>query len=112
MISVPAFRENGVAAGFESALNDLAERVSKVHVHIDLDILDPEIATASHLAPPGGLTLKELEAALVQISEKFTIRSGALTAYDPEYDQDSRALEACKHILASLANAASQAESK
>ena len=106
MISVPAFRENGVAAGFESALNDLAERVGKVHVHIDLDILDPKIATASHLAPPGGLTFEELEPALSQIAAKFTVRSGALTAYEPEYDPDGRALEACKRILAALAAAA------
>jgi arginase family enzyme len=49
------------------------------------------------------LTLDELETALEKIAGRFTIASGALTAYDPGFDRDGRALEACKRILARLA---------
>ena len=91
---------------FEAKLGDLSNKVKKVHVHIDLDILDPSVAHASHLAPPGGLTLEELETAVELIAANFTIRAGALTAYDPSFDQGGRGLEACKRILIAFANAA------
>jgi hypothetical protein len=37
------------------------------------------------------------------IPGRFTIASGALAAYEPGFDRDGRALEACKRILAGLA---------
>ena len=103
IVNLVDIRQGGGPDSFESKLADLSGRVSGVHVHIDLDILDPSVAHASHLAPPGGLELDEFEAALEQIASGFTIRAGSLTAYDPSFDHDGRALKACKRILAKLA---------
>ena len=52
----------------------------------------------------------EFERALEQIADRFNIRAGSLTAYDPSFDQDGRALEACKRILVKLADLAAKAD--
>ncbi len=109
LVGVSEFRQLDGSDSFEAKIGELCDRVNNVHVHIDLDILDPSVAHASHLAPPGGITLEELETAIELIAANFTIRSGALTAYDPSFDQDGRGLSACKQILVALANAAAKA---
>ena len=108
MAGISDIRQKDSSGSFGSKLDILSGRVDGLHVHIDLDILDPSVAHASHLAPPGGLMLDEFEAALEQISSRFTILAGSLTAYDPGFDQDGRALEACKRILVKLVNLAAK----
>ena len=109
MAGISDIRPNESSSSFESKLDALSGRVDGLHVHIDLDILDPSVALASHLAPPGGLMLDEFETVLEQIADRFAIRAGSLTAYDPSFDQDGSALAACKRILVTLADLAAKA---
>jgi arginase len=78
------------AASLESALDELAERVDTVYVHIDLDVLDPSQGKANDWAVDGGLTAAELEAALRAILARFEVPAAAFTAYDPRFDPQGR----------------------
>jgi arginase len=78
------------AASLESALDELAERVDTVYVHIDLDVLDPSEGKANDWAVDGGLTAAELEAALQAILARFEVPAAAFTAYDPRFDLEGR----------------------
>ena len=82
-----------------SALADLAERVSGIHLHIDLDVHDPRIARANQFRPPGGLAPERLQAVIKEIVEAAPVLSVAITAYDPDVDSDDVTLKSCLALL-------------
>ena len=87
------------AAGAESALGDALTRlaargVTRVYLHIDLDVHEPAEAQANHYAVPGGLSPSTVRSVVQCVADRFTIVAAALTAYDPSCDTDDRMLEA------------------
>jgi arginase family enzyme len=54
---------------------------------------------------PGGLSLHELEDALVAVTARFRLRAAAVTTFDPERDPDGRTLRAALRIVELLAGA-------
>ena len=91
-VTVAQVREKGAAAALAPALS--AVRAGRIHVHIDLDVHDPQLAPANQFAPPGGLTPREVQEAVRAIAAKLPICSASLAAYDPAVDPHGRALEA------------------
>jgi arginase len=85
------------------ALDGLRERVGRVYVHLDLDVLDPaEVGPANGFAPEGGLTAEDLETALGMVRERFSVAAAGIASYDPSFDADGRVLAAalaCARIL-------------
>lgn len=57
-----------------------------VYVHIDLDVLDPQLFPAVGTPEPGGLGVDELLAAVRALSEEFTLAGVALTEYERTED--------------------------
>jgi arginase len=96
-------RERGIQDTLERDLAVLAARTKKVYVHVDLDVLDPELAPANEFSPPGGLTQAELHEALDLIAERFDVRAAALASYNPEVDAFGEALAAAKDVVKWLA---------
>jgi arginase len=75
------------------ALDELGSRVGRVHVHLDLDVLDPgKVGKANEFAPGGGLGADELVAALKMVRERFAVASFGIASYDPSFDADGRVL--------------------
>jgi arginase len=89
----------GMGRAIDDALDDLARRVERVYVHIDVDVLETGAARANELAFPGGLPLDMVEETIEKIKARFTIAAGAIASYDPAYDVDDVVLEACFRIL-------------
>jgi arginase len=87
----------------EDALDELANRVDAVYVHVDLDVIDPSIARANVLSV-GELDVEQLEQALAAISSRFEIAAAALTAYDPSQDRESRVPPIAARIAPRLAS--------
>jgi arginase family enzyme len=75
-------------------LNALAERVSEVYLHFDIDALDPEFAPAAGYRCPNGISLAQAQRAIATIGGRFRIRAAALTNYNPDYEVDGRTLSA------------------
>lgn len=74
--------------------------IERVHVHFDIDVLDPAVGTANRFpAVPGGLTLDEALAAIRAISRKKQVVSASLTAYQPEYDPNGAMLRAGVDVI-------------
>ena len=80
------------------ALDDLRSRVKAVYVHIDLDVLNPSVGRASALTVDGGPQVDELADAIDLITDRFTVRAAALTAYEPQYDPE-RAIPAAAQVV-------------
>jgi arginase len=88
----------GAAAGSLQAQS----RVDGVYVHLDLDVLDPQEATANQWAPPDGLRIASMQRALADVRRQLPIKAIGLASYSPEVDRDSRALRAALTMIETL----------
>jgi len=104
---VTVLHPRDVRDGLASSLDRLGERVRDAYVHVDLDVLDPAThGRANMFAAPDGLTADEVAAAIGLAAQRFRVRGGALTAYDPSLDTDGRICDAALRLLQALADAA------
>jgi arginase len=101
----PAACRDGSAA-LASALDALAARVSRIYLHVDLDVLDPSVARINQFAAPGGLTVEEVARLVAAAGRRFEIAAAALTAYDPDCDPDDGAAQAAEAVAAAVVGAA------
>jgi arginase len=88
---------------FDEALTELRSRVSRVYLHVDLDSLDAGEARANLYAADGGPSLQRVLDAVSAVGDRFSVAAAALTAYDPSFDEDGRALAAARAISRAIA---------
>jgi arginase len=94
----------GAHAALDDALTTLARRhVSRVYLHIDLDVHEPADAQANQYAVSGGLSPSTVRDLVRVVAERFTIAATALTAYDPSYDADGRMLKVAMELMGQIA---------
>ena len=93
---------DGARAALDAALTELARRVSRVYLHIDLDVHEPGEAQANQYAVPGGVAAGTVRELVRVVAERFSIVAAALTAYDPTYDE--RMLEVGIRLMDEIAN--------
>jgi arginase len=80
--------------------------VRRLHVHLDLDVLDPDlVGPANDYALPGGLTGEQLNGLLLTILEDFELASASIASYDPRLDRDGAVAAAGLDAIALLASA-------
>jgi arginase len=83
----------------------MAGKVRRVHVHLDLDVLDPDaVNPANEFAPQRGLRAEEVEACIWAIRERFEVTSATVASYDPSFDGEGRVLKAGVTLTEDLAN--------
>lgn len=103
-VQVVSWHEGKPQADLSAILDELATRVPDVYLHIDMDALDPKVAPGIVDHPvPGGLSLQNMEETIMAVAARFRIRAAALTAYNPDLDQDEKTLRAGLHIIELLA---------
>jgi arginase len=88
------------------ALSDLAQRMSRLHIHFDLDVLDPAVGRANEFAVPGGLLLAQAEAVIATAGEHLQITSATFSAYDPDQDPEDHIVRAVSTLLTAVIEAA------
>jgi len=91
-----------VPDALDAAFDHLGRHVSRLHLHIDLDVLDPTVGRANVFSVPGGLSLVQAEMLIDAAGGRFDIASLTLSAYDPEQDSDDRILRAVGSILTAV----------
>jgi arginase len=88
-------QEASSAEALGAALDSVRTRVGRVHVHLDLDVLDPDaVGLANEFAPEGGLMAEEVEEAVRVIRERLEVASATVASYDPSFDWKGRVLKA------------------
>jgi arginase len=88
---------------FPRTLRSIGQHVDRMYVHLDLDVLDADVAAANSFAVTGGLTVEDVEYALSLISVEFRIAGVTLSAYDPATDTDGAAAEAAIRLICATA---------
>ena len=95
-------RTRGLRAELGPLLAKIRTYTGRAYLHIDLDVLDPAEARANQYAAPGGLRLTELLGIVSLVREHFALAAAAITAYDPEYDEDEKAVKAAVAVIREL----------
>jgi arginase len=89
--------------GLRELLEGLSQRVQRVYLHVDLDVLDVSVGRANPYAASGG---PDVDTVLIVISEtfsRFKVEAAALTAYDPRVDATAGIAAAARKIAARIA---------
>lgn len=76
---------------------------NEFYLHVDLDVVDANVARANHFAEPYGLHREDLLKAIATVKRCKKVHAAALTAYDPA--EDERALPLAKEIVHAIAAA-------
>ncbi len=82
--------EKGIERALPRCLAELGREVDRIHLHVDLDVLDPAIAPANTYAREEGLTPEQVIRAIELIADRFKIAALDVTAYDPECDPEGK----------------------
>jgi arginase len=95
------------------ALDELAQRVEDVYLHVDFDAFAPEIAPGIIDEPvPGGLSLADAEEIIRATGDRFHIQAATLATYTPELDENEKTLRLGLRLLERLADYAARPESQ
>jgi formiminoglutamase len=86
MVTLRKARELGVAQCVEQQLEELAKRVDRVYVTIDMDVLDIAVAPGVPASTPGGMTAEELFMSLLRIGQHGAVRHIDFVCLDPSRD--------------------------
>lgn len=78
--------ERGVATVIDEALDELADRCDAVHVDVDVDVLDRSFAPGCPGARPGGMTPRQLAAAVRRCGAHPAVASADFVEVDPSAD--------------------------
>ena len=97
------------AEDLAAALDELRERVGRVYLHVDLDVLDSRAGRANEYAAPGGPGPDTVVGAVDAVFDRFAVAAAALTAYDPTEDANGRAREVGRRVIARIRERAAAA---
>jgi arginase len=105
VVEEQSVRALGARGALGPALKAMAGRVRRVHVHLDLDVLDPEaVGRANEFASEGGISAEEAQACVWAIRERLEVTSATVASYDPSFDHEGRVLEAGLTLTEALVN--------
>ncbi|WP_394191304.1 agmatinase family protein [Paenisporosarcina quisquiliarum] len=86
MVTLRKARELGVAQCVMNDLALLAEKVDRVYVTIDMDVLDIAVAPGVPASTPGGMNAEELFTSLLLIGQHESVRHIDFVCLDPSRD--------------------------
>jgi arginase len=109
---LPELREAGIATWTESDLRAAGpvpalERLDgkDFWIHLDVDILDPEVMPAVDSPDPGGLSYTELDSLLAALLGSPRCVGMHVAIFDPDLDDDGRLAEELTNRLAAVIGA-------
>jgi arginase len=85
------------------ALQAVVPEITGLYVHLDLDVLDVEVAGVNVYSAPDGVDGDQLDGLLDAIMRAFPVRAVSLTAYDPGCDVEGRVPPIALRLLRTIA---------
>jgi arginase len=95
-------RRHGGPRGWDGSIGSMVPDVPFLHLHLDLDVIDPAEGRANRHAVDGGLTVGYLFGIIGELRRTRRLRSATIASYDPSYDTDGRVSDAARRIAAAL----------
>jgi arginase len=100
VVDYKTIEETGLGNALAAPLSKLSAAGEEVHLHIDLDVLNPTQAPANGFVTEGvGLSVQQLREAIALIRETSKIASATIASFDPTYDVDGKTLQASLKLI-------------
>lgn len=93
--------EYGMSAIAFKALNHL-DHLSRIHISLDMDSIDPSIAPGVGTPAPGGLTYREAHLLMEILSDSLKCSSIDIVEINPLEDRDNRTANIAVELIVSL----------
>jgi len=87
---------------FGDALGCLAARVENIYLHLDLDVLDPQISPGVNFSAPGGISAEQLFEAVRRVAATGKLAAAAITNFNPARDVEHKTLHIARTLVAIL----------
>jgi arginase len=97
-----AIDENGVAQPLRAFLETVAAANGRLHLSLDVDFLDPDIAPAVGTTVPGGATFREAHLIMEMLHDSGLVTSLDLVELNPFLDDRGRTAKLMVDLTASL----------
>ncbi|ACI56894.1 arginase [Rhizobium leguminosarum bv. trifolii WSM2304] len=97
-----AIDEQGIGAIMREILDVVAKANGLLHVSLDLDFLDPEIAPGVGTTVPGGATFREAHLVMEMLSDSGLVSSLDLVELNPFLDDRGKSARVLVELTASL----------
>ena len=97
--SIVKFGVNGETADIIMAVEDLADHVDHLYLHIDADVLDASLQPNHPTAEPNGPDLEAVHSAIAQIFETGLVRAYAVVSVDPTGPEGPVSLASGKALI-------------
>lgn len=94
--------EHGVAVLLQAFLNRVVAENGLLHVSLDVDFLDPDIAPAVGTTVPGGATFREAHLVMEMLHDSALVTSLDLVELNPFLDERGRTAKLLVDLAASL----------
>ena len=94
--------ERGIAALLAPFLDRVASAAGRLHVSLDVDFLDPEIAPAVGTTVPGGATFREAHLIMEMLHDSGLVAALDLVELNPFLDERGRTARLMVDLAASL----------
>lgn len=99
-IHVVPWRKGKPESDVIAPLDELAQRVEDVYLHIDFDGFAPQVAPGIVDEPvPGGLSREDAETIIYATGERFWIRAATLATYTPDRDEEGKTLQLALRLI-------------
>lgn len=108
VVTSSELRTVGIRNALLPALDRLAQPVSAVYLHLDIDVLDPGVAPGVNFPTPDGILVEQAEEIIGLVAERLQIEAASLTALDPTRDEDDKTLRAGLRLARAIAAAVVQ----
>ena len=92
-----------VRTRLQPVLSSIAQRVDRIYLHLDLDVVDAGVARANSYAVGDGMGVADIEYAIGEIAGRFRIAAVTLSAYDPSADPDGEAAAIAIRLICATA---------
>ncbi len=102
VVQVPAERLRSPEVLVKS-IEARATEVSGLYLHVDLDVLDSDVARVNVHSAPDGISGDQLDDLVAALTAKFPVRAVSLTAYDPACDVDVHVPPIALQLLRTIA---------
>ena len=92
------------ARGIDSVIEEISQYLSTQGIHkigmsIDIDALDPTVASAVTVPEDDGLLLPQIVDLIARLGDDFQMIGADLVEYCPDRDQDQQSLRCIQNIL-------------
>lgn len=105
VVDLATVERTSIGNALDVPLSKLSSTVEEVHLHIDLDVLNPKEAPANgFIADESGLSVQQLSDAIMSITEKLMVTSATIASFDPSYDQQGKTLQAALGFIKQIIN--------